>query len=199
MFALCRNINILRNPEAASLAAFRSRFLSFIFVNLILGGLYLYETYMLVNLDSTPDTIPDMIKYLPFVVGTMFLVDAVLMCCLRSMSKSEGGKSAKITAIKVNVIANLITIFTYGYNKVTTLQWLASSDVDQGVFAYILIIFICISKITGIMVIYAFRKWLRAHEAAESAAVHLAPQMTQPAQVLAPTAPPYQPYAPTAP
>lgn len=190
MFALCRNLRMLRNPAAQSLAAFRSRFLSYTIVNIILGGIYAYQANSMAKIDDVDHTIPDIIKYLPLVVGAMFLLDAVLMFCLWRMSKNEGGLSAKMMAVKVNVVANSITMFTYLYCKVITLQWIASHDVDYGSFAYALIILIAISKITGIMVICAFRNWLRTHEAAESATAYLypaavpalTPQVAQPAQ-----------------
>lgn len=207
MGSIARNCRILADPAGTSLAMYKSNFRRFVCMDVIYAVLF-GATSVLSIAGKEGALGPEfsagggllMAEVLPAAVACLFLLDAVLMIMMnRNIAKWPGG----VTAASLHKIVN-INIFTNGLSIIVYIAWRIRNVLNvlgmgetkkvigsNGIYFTIgIFALVATSKVTKVLVIWAFHRWLQAQPDASMG--QLLPG-TLPATAVA------QPMAPSAP
>lgn len=161
MAGICRNIRILQDPESVSLAQFKSRFACYAIYDIIIGCLFAYEAVQFSYIDEDSEWALRN-DWFPIIVAVLFIVDALLITWLRNQINQGASAAVLLRATSINTVANCVTIVFYAAYRADSFRRLFEYG---GLFSGSLIFMVIIiaGKVTKVLVIHAFRKWIKRH------------------------------------
>lgn len=186
MRSIIRNARILSNPAGTSLAEYTKRFNCFVYMDVLYGilfgvtcGLYIAGSSVLANSpEFSGGTGLLMAEALPALVCVLFLLDAVLGNVMNKNIQEWPGtcSSAQLhKIINVNIASNGATILVYIGWRLGRILNLISLLSDTGVGGGAAInssvglvigffLLISVSKVSKVLVIWSFHRWLQAQD-----------------------------------